>query len=471
MVNRSTSEPTEIISVASGKGGTGKTSVLASLGYALQTSGLRVLFIDTDSATDGLSLFLLGPRGWETISDLVRSGTFSGYLRARERTDASSPFPTAFKVNRGRKDDHGQIYEVLISGRGLYGDVSDEINQSVSPQLTRESFRHAIQHLFDHLRGERQWDYVLVDTRGGFTFNTTDVCALSDSFLLVTEPQFTSFYQDKNLIFRIAAASAEVGRKPALRGIIVNKATESSRDDDRIWPKAHSLNLDSIEASFRNVLVDEFSIRYSDTYPVPLDLDAMQAYKSQRIPYVAYPASLFSYATLVAFSGLMKTVTVQWPEQVTTRWNELVDRISTAIKVENERVMQYARQEEDLQKEMEKLRQDDDLLRSKLKVFEESSAQKVEYDKALSRQRTAADRTRTILIGAIVGIIFLSLGLIGIVVIRGLEATIQRLETTVEQQRALNLDLERQLTLVRDQLKRAEDQIIRLQETQRAPSK
>lgn len=70
MVNTVAMEKTEIISVASGKGGTGKTSILTSLGYAFQVSIHRVLFLDTDTATDGLSLFLLGPRGWEAVSGL-----------------------------------------------------------------------------------------------------------------------------------------------------------------------------------------------------------------------------------------------------------------------------------------------------------------------------------------------------------------------------------------------------------------
>jgi len=114
---------TEIISVASGKGGTGKTIILASLGYALQTSGHRLLFIDSDTATDGLSLFLLGPRGWEAISDLVPQNTFSGYLRSLPIAIEVAPF----KVNRGRQDDHGLSYDVLLSGRGLYGDIENEV--------------------------------------------------------------------------------------------------------------------------------------------------------------------------------------------------------------------------------------------------------------------------------------------------------------------------------------------------------
>jgi MinD-like ATPase involved in chromosome partitioning or flagellar assembly len=53
----------EIIAITSGKGGSGKTIVTASLGFALTRVGHRVLMIDADTATDGLSLFLLGPQG------------------------------------------------------------------------------------------------------------------------------------------------------------------------------------------------------------------------------------------------------------------------------------------------------------------------------------------------------------------------------------------------------------------------
>ena len=41
---------TEIIAIASGKGGSGKTLITVSLGYALVVSGLRVLLIDVDPA-------------------------------------------------------------------------------------------------------------------------------------------------------------------------------------------------------------------------------------------------------------------------------------------------------------------------------------------------------------------------------------------------------------------------------------
>lgn len=330
----------EIIAVASGKGGTGKTVILACLGYALQRSGHRVLFIDTDTATDGLSLFLLGPDGWENAAEISPQNTTVGYLRAfGTGSPESQNLCTPFRINRGRQEDHAQVYEALVSGRGLYGDREDEIVQPTTPSLDRDNFRLAMIKLFDWARTSDRWDYVLVDTRGGFGFNTTDVCALSDSFFIVTEPDFTSFYQDKNLIYRVAEASLSLERKPTLRGVIVNKATELRSSDASAIDGVHTLDLDNVEASFRNALVDEFSIRYQDTYPIPLDIELVAAYKAHSMPYLAFPASIFSFASLNAFSGLLKTVTVRWSENRIRLWNDLVNQVSGAITAKNESLL------------------------------------------------------------------------------------------------------------------------------------
>jgi MinD-like ATPase involved in chromosome partitioning or flagellar assembly len=399
---------TEFICVASGKGGTGKTLILASLGYALQVSGHEVLFIDADTATDGLSLFLLGPRGWEAIADLSADQTLSGFLRQYALTDGKTSSLAPFTANRGTKDDHGQSYKLILSGRGLYGDRDEETGQSADPQLPRELFRRAIGDMFSIVRQQKLWDYVLIDTRGGFGFSTTDICALADSFFIVTEPDFTSFYQDKNLVVRITAAAAEMSRKPLLRGVIVNKATESAQEVESGFG-VHSLNLDRVEASFRNVLVDELSIRYADTYPVPLDINAVNAYKSQRLPYLAYPSSVFSYATLVAFSGLMRVVTVRWPENAVVRWNALVDKVSHAIQIENEKNIDTLREQQSIRDMNLQLRSEASSLMVQLDALKRAAERNEHQEEArfererLLEQSKARTRLYTI-VSAVVGV-------------------------------------------------------------------
>ena len=87
-------------------------------------------------------------------------------------------------------------------------------------------YQTVLDTLFENLRSSGEFDYVIVDTRGGFAFESADTCAFADSFLIVTEADYTSFYQDRNLVRRINDAAKHNERRPILRGIFVNKATE-----------------------------------------------------------------------------------------------------------------------------------------------------------------------------------------------------------------------------------------------------
>lgn len=320
------SKETEIIAIASGKGGTGKTIVAACLGYALTRIGHRVLMIDTDMGTDGLSHFLLGPEGKAQITDFLPNSTFAGVVRRFESEGELDFDPRP--INRR---DHDEIrYESnLVSGQNPYG---DHIEEGLTAPLSRESFRGAVKALFATLEDESAFDYVLVDTRGGFSFETTDVCALAHSFILVTEADYTSFYQDRNLVRGINATAESLRgalrKKPLLRSIIVNKATEhtqrSRKFDPSLW-----------ERPFRIELTREFSTEGSpmlleSTHPVPMDLDVVTAYKTQKIPFLQVPDSDFSLALLTAFGRVLGVVTRRWPTERVEAWNRLVDEVAEA---------------------------------------------------------------------------------------------------------------------------------------------
>ena len=58
--NNKVSDDVRIISIQSGKGGTGKTLITASIGFLLAHCGHRTLLVDSDLITRGLSFFLMG---------------------------------------------------------------------------------------------------------------------------------------------------------------------------------------------------------------------------------------------------------------------------------------------------------------------------------------------------------------------------------------------------------------------------
>jgi septum site-determining protein MinD len=139
-----------VIAIASGKGGTGKTTITANLGIALAKVGQKVLLIDADVAMANLSLIL----GMQ-----------------------SSPI-TLHDVLLGEAQVHDAIYDgplgvrFIPSGLSLdnYKRVDSERLSSVVSQLTEE------------------YDFILLDVAAGIEKNVLSALSASQETLMVTMP-------------------------------------------------------------------------------------------------------------------------------------------------------------------------------------------------------------------------------------------------------------------------------------------
>jgi MinD-like ATPase involved in chromosome partitioning or flagellar assembly len=375
----------ELIAFASGKGGTGKTLMASCLGYSLVRAGHRVLMIDADPATDGLSLFLLGRDGMRQVGGFSDLNTFSGALREFQKSGVMKCEPRG--IHRSGSDeqgDHGVSYQAIISGKWIYGDEPAASDAPVVPDIDQAGFRKAVAALFASVKAADQYDYVIVDTRGGFAFESTDVCALADSFIVITEPDVTSFYQDRNLVKRISDAAKQVNSRPLLRSIIINKASEGDSKDGTI-------DLQKLETSFRLELEKEFPVKFLDTHPVPIDLEAFKAYKTQRIPYLAAPASLFAFATLSAFRDILQIVTSRWTETQVQQWNALVETISAAIAARNQKLQAERELKAEREKQMTSLQTENQALQQRVAALSK------EMDRLEHRYERELERTTVLL--------------------------------------------------------------------------
>lgn len=144
-----------VVSVASGKGGAGKTSVAVNLAWALAKSGRRVCLLDADLGLSNVDIHLgLSPD--KTLEDVLFGG-----------------LPMEQAVIRA-----GRGVDVISGSSGVTRMV--ELDRERRASLTRE---------FAKLNS---YDYLVVDNSPGIAAQVVSICLSSDDILLVVNPEASS---------------------------------------------------------------------------------------------------------------------------------------------------------------------------------------------------------------------------------------------------------------------------------------
>jgi flagellar biosynthesis protein FlhG len=162
----------KILPVASGKGGVGKSVLVANLGISLASFGQRTVLVDLDLGGSNLHTYLgmknrnLGIGNFVADKDIAFQD-----IRAR------SPYPNLDFVPG----------DVLVAG---------------AANLTHGQKRSIISNI-----EKMDADYVILDLGSGSHFNTLDFFLMSNSGLIVTTPQAPSILNAygflKNAVFRL----------------------------------------------------------------------------------------------------------------------------------------------------------------------------------------------------------------------------------------------------------------------------
>ncbi|MDH5762448.1 MAG: MinD/ParA family protein [Nitrospinota bacterium] len=148
--------PSKVLAVSSGKGGVGKTNVVANLALALTRKGNRVLIFDADIGLNNIDIILgLAPR------------YHIGHVFNGEKT----------------------LEEVLVEGpRGLKVLPASNGWQELTT-LDNEKKMILLEEL-DRLMDD--YDYLIFDTGAGISSNVTYFCSAAHEILLVATPEPTS---------------------------------------------------------------------------------------------------------------------------------------------------------------------------------------------------------------------------------------------------------------------------------------
>ena len=145
-----------IISITSGKGGVGKTNIVANLGFTLQRFGKRVLIFDADLGLGNLDV-LLGLTPQFNLSHVIR----------------------------GEK----LLSEIVITGPGGMRILPAASGIQDLTSLTREERYLVFSQLEEYVNN---FDVMLIDTAAGISANVLYFNINSDEILVVATPEPTS---------------------------------------------------------------------------------------------------------------------------------------------------------------------------------------------------------------------------------------------------------------------------------------
>lgn len=292
-----------VLVFVSAKGGTGKTIVATSTAYLLAKAGKKVIAIDGDFSTRGLSLYLLG-----SVIDSLDAG-----IEVRDNNSLAEgvlkeiPVEDMTPVPIRRE---GIAVDLITSNAALWrGGVPDEAFLVPTNEQTDFDRVRAYASFLGKLceRFRKEYDYIIIDTRGGYDYSSAVPASLSDGYIMVLEADMISIEQVEGFMKAIQSFSESQSRNVGLSGFIVNKALFPI--DDKV---------------FSEELARRFHGKTFGT--IPFDIFAPKAYQIKAIPLALYPDSDFSYRCSRTIENLVAP-SVNWESRGIADFQKTMEEI------------------------------------------------------------------------------------------------------------------------------------------------
>lgn len=176
-----------VLAVASGKGGVGKTNMVANVGWALARRGRKVLALDADFGLANLDILLnLAPE--KNLGHFLRGEADAAEIIA-EAAPGFSVLPGASGIQELAELDGSDRARIVA---GLAGVASG-------------------------------YDFILLDTAAGIGRNVVELCLAARDVLLVTDPQPTSLTDAYGLAKVLIARDRDI---PI--GVVVNSVASAA---------------------------------------------------------------------------------------------------------------------------------------------------------------------------------------------------------------------------------------------------
>ena len=253
-----------VITITSGKGGVGKSSVAVNLAIQLSRLGKRVIIFDADFGLANVEV-MLGIRPQYNLADLM--------FRGKELTDIITPGPE----NIG-----------FISG----GSGIQELTR-----LSRDQIIYLVQKL---IQLDELADIIIVDTGAGISDSVLEFVSSSSEVLLIATPEPTSI-TDVYALLKSLHRKADFSTTTTKIRMISNRIV-SDKEGQEIYNKL-------------SIVVSKFlSIDFEYLGGIPQDKNISQAIMQQKPASVIYPSSPATKAMIMIAEKLCD-VEIEIPSQ------------------------------------------------------------------------------------------------------------------------------------------------------------
>ncbi|MDJ0730614.1 MAG: ParA family protein [Crocosphaera sp.] len=180
------SSSVKVLAIASGKGGTGKSIIVASLGYLLAHCGFKTLLIDMDLFTNGLTFYVL-----RSFPRKPKISTTSIFLGEQKFVDLSPILiPNEFC------NDKLYIFPAIPIKEDSSKFIIDEKFNNFS------SFINQVQQIIQVALNDG-FEYIILDTRGGGDLTSIGSILAAEGFMIVTEADKISWDIGQRLLNNI----------------------------------------------------------------------------------------------------------------------------------------------------------------------------------------------------------------------------------------------------------------------------
>lgn len=188
-----------VITVTSGKGGVGKTSVSVNLAIHLQRQGKKVVVLDADFGLANIEI-MLGIRPKYNLADLMFHGK--------------------------------SITDIITYGPENIGFISGGSGINEMANLTRDQVFQLIQKMYEL---DQQADVIIVDTGAGIGESVLEFLAASEEVLLVVTPEPTSITDAYALLKALNRSSSYKPEKTVVK--MVANQVKNNKEAEELFDK------------------------------------------------------------------------------------------------------------------------------------------------------------------------------------------------------------------------------------------